>query len=94
MQILVARTPEQIEAAIRWCQADEFWRSNILSASKLREKYDQLRLAAARQPGRTFGQQRQDTALALVAAYEREEAQHAEVGDGEGAHVRAIDSGW
>jgi hypothetical protein len=40
--------PDQIERAIRWCQADEFWRGNILSASKLREKYDQLRLAAQR----------------------------------------------
>lgn len=38
----------QIERAIRWCQADEFWRANILSASKLREKYEQLRLAAQR----------------------------------------------
>ncbi|MCW2165781.1 hypothetical protein B0I12_002946 [Microbacterium hydrothermale] len=42
------RTVEQIENAIRWCQADPFWRSNILSAAKLREKYDQLRLAAQR----------------------------------------------
>lgn len=40
--------PDQIARAIRWCQADEFWRANILSMSKLREKYDQLRLAAAR----------------------------------------------
>jgi hypothetical protein len=31
---------------IRWCQADEFWRGNILSMPKLREKYDQLRLKA------------------------------------------------
>jgi hypothetical protein len=40
------RTPEQIRAAIDWCQSDEFWRSNVLSMPKLREKYDQLRLAA------------------------------------------------
>lgn len=39
---------EQIARAIQWCQADEFWRSNILSASKLRQKYEQLRLAAMR----------------------------------------------
>lgn len=43
-------TADQIERAIRWCQADEFWRANILSASKLREKYEQLRLAASRSP--------------------------------------------
>lgn len=40
--------PDQIAKAIKWCQADEFWRANILSMSKLREKYDQLRLAASR----------------------------------------------
>jgi hypothetical protein len=42
------RQPEDIAKAIRWCQRDEFWRGNILSASKLRDKYDQLRLAAQR----------------------------------------------
>jgi len=36
------RTPENIEAVIRWCQADQFWHVNILSTAKLREKYDQL----------------------------------------------------
>ena len=45
------RTVEQVAKAIRWCQADEFWRANILSMSKLREKYDQLRLAATRTTG-------------------------------------------
>lgn len=41
------RTPDQIRNAINWCQQDEFWRVNILSMPKLREKYDQLRLAAS-----------------------------------------------
>ena len=41
-------TQEQVSAAIRWCQSDEFWRSNILSMSKLRDKYEQLRLQASR----------------------------------------------
>lgn len=36
------RKPEDIEAVIRWCQSDDFWSPNILSAKKLREKYDQL----------------------------------------------------
>jgi phage replication O-like protein O len=31
----------QIQALIRWCQADQFWRSNILSGKKLREKANQ-----------------------------------------------------
>src|SRR5690606_6536350 len=45
------RTEAQIIGAIDWCQSDEFWRSNILSMPKLREKYDQLRLAAQRGNG-------------------------------------------
>jgi hypothetical protein len=43
------RTPGQVRAAIDWCQDDPFWRANILSMPKLRERYDQLRLAAQRQ---------------------------------------------
>lgn len=31
-------SPKQVEYLIRWSQADEFWRSNILSMPKLREK--------------------------------------------------------
>lgn len=42
------RTEEQVRAAIDWCQQDEFWRANILSMPKLREKYDQLRMHAMR----------------------------------------------
>jgi hypothetical protein len=42
------RTETQIHTAIDWCQDDEFWRSNILSMPKLREKYEQLRLHAKR----------------------------------------------
>lgn len=38
------RTPEEIRAVIEWCQADTFWQNNILSAAKLREKFDQLQL--------------------------------------------------
>jgi hypothetical protein len=36
------RTEEQIIYLIDWCQQDSFWKSNILSTSKLREKFDQL----------------------------------------------------
>jgi hypothetical protein len=42
------RSWEQITKAIQWCQADDFWRGNILSPAKLRKQYDQLRLAAQR----------------------------------------------
>lgn len=43
-----ARTEQQIHNAIDWSQGDEFWRANVLSMPTLREKYDQLRLAAQR----------------------------------------------
>ena len=42
------RTVDQIMRCIDWCQADEFWRSNILSMPKLRKQFDQLRLSAIR----------------------------------------------
>jgi len=33
---------EDIENVIRWCQNDEFWKGNILSAQKLRKQFSQL----------------------------------------------------
>lgn len=36
------RTPENIRRVIEWCQNDSFWYKNILSTSKLREKFDEL----------------------------------------------------
>lgn len=36
------RTYEEIEFIIIWCQKSDFWQANILSTSKLREKFDQL----------------------------------------------------
>ena len=33
---------DDIAEIIDWCQNDNFWRSNILSGKKLREKYQQL----------------------------------------------------
>ena len=44
-----SRTPEQIRYLIDWCQNDGFWKTNILSPSKLREKFEQLRLNAQRE---------------------------------------------
>jgi hypothetical protein len=40
------RTPEDIRLMIDFSQTDEFWKSNILSMPKLREKFDQLWLKA------------------------------------------------
>lgn len=36
------RTYEQIETMIRWVQSDSFWKQNILSTAKLREKFNDL----------------------------------------------------
>jgi hypothetical protein len=41
-----SRSEDEAHALIDWCQDSTFWRSNILSMSKFREKYDQLRLQA------------------------------------------------
>lgn len=66
------RTEDQIHKAIDWCQNSEFWRANILSMPKLRQKYDQLRLAA-KKPGNTVAtrkpttDQRMDQADAALA---------------------------
>lgn len=81
-------TPEQVRRAIDWATSDEFWRSNILSMSKLREKYDQLRLAAQRghpgRPGVATGTARAQIALELAAQYEAQEgARRAEIADRE-----------
>jgi hypothetical protein len=54
------RTEQEIHGAIDWCQTDEFWRSNILSMPKLREKYEQLRLQAQRRQGGTARQQAEE----------------------------------
>jgi 3-deoxy-D-manno-octulosonic acid (KDO) 8-phosphate synthase len=36
------RTAEQIVYFMDWVQKDSFWKTNVLSVSKLRGKYDQL----------------------------------------------------
>ena len=43
LQRIDGYTPDQIMQVIDWCQQDEFWQGNILSAVKLREKFDQLK---------------------------------------------------
>ena len=40
------RSYEQVSNMISWCQNDDFWKTNILSASKLRKQYDQMRVRA------------------------------------------------
>lgn len=40
------RSYSQVSNMISWCQRDNFWKTNILSASKLRKQYDQMRVRA------------------------------------------------
>lgn len=42
------RSPEEVDACIRWSQANDFWKANILSPAKLRAKFDTMRLQAER----------------------------------------------
>lgn len=43
--------PKLIAGAIDWCQQDDFWAANIMSMTKLREKYPTLLLQAQRKKG-------------------------------------------
>ncbi|NLH40692.1 MAG: hypothetical protein GX448_02540 [Planctomycetes bacterium] len=45
---LDGRTPERIEAVIRWCRTDPFWSANILSPASLRKHFDRLELEMGR----------------------------------------------
>jgi len=58
-------TEQQVHAAIDWSQDHEFWRGNILSMPKLREKYDQLRQQAKRKPGQNGG----DRKIGIIAGF-------------------------
>lgn len=68
------RTPEEIRFIIEFSQNDSFWCANILSAGKLRDKFDQLYLKAKEKeekggshagrkqpPGRGSGARREDS---------------------------------
>lgn len=54
-RLLLDRDNRPLNEALRlidWCQENDFWRSNVLSMPKFREKYDTLRLQAERDRGR------------------------------------------
>jgi hypothetical protein len=40
------RREDQVHKAIDWCQSSEFWRKNVRSMPKLREKYVRLQMEA------------------------------------------------
>lgn len=50
---LDGRDAQEAHRLIDWATSDSFWRTNVLSMPKFREKYDQLRLKA--QEGNGFG---------------------------------------
>lgn len=47
------RPRQEAESLLRWCQAHEFWRSNVLSMPTFRRQYDKLRLQAQRRGERS-----------------------------------------
>lgn len=78
--------PEQVARIIMWSQQDGFWRANILSASKLREKFEQLRLKANEERERRINDAptKSEVAHDFIASLEEIDATHgggAVVGD-------------
>ena len=50
-----SRPIEEALAVLRWATDDSFWKSNILSIGKFRQKYDQLKLRMQNGSGRNAG---------------------------------------
>lgn len=74
--LLVDRDDDAAEVAriIDWCQADSFWRSNILSPGKLRKQFTQLLLKAAPGNGKVIAMRPAalERADAWMAGYEED----------------------
>jgi hypothetical protein len=58
------RSWEDVGSLIEWCQDDLFWRANILSMKKLREKFDQLTLNRKREGERKNSSAKQQESFA------------------------------
>lgn len=84
-------TIEQTRHVIGWCQQDNFWKSNILSPKKLREKFPQLvarikseqERPAGRDSPRNRAQERIDNNRAVVEELRRIEEEHTNTIQGE-----------
>lgn len=74
-------TFDQVAFLIRWAQNDEFWRPNILSMKKLREKAETLRLQSQRKRGEGVTDN-QARGLSLVQKYREQEAGHVQIANG------------
>jgi len=76
------RTLEQILDLFRWANSDAFWKTNILSPAKLREKWDALQIRRNEGPRKPAGRQTLEEKMAandamfdqLIAKAEAEEA--------------------
>lgn len=51
------RSVEEVTRIIDWVDGNDFWRANVLSVPKLRQKFDTLRLQSQRPQGRPQGGQ-------------------------------------
>jgi hypothetical protein len=74
------RTEAEVLRAIDWCQRGEsekamFWRPNVMSMTKLRSKFDQMRLQAANENRRAPEVGRVGQHMALVRQLEEAEQQ-------------------
>jgi hypothetical protein len=58
---LDGRKPAEAERLIRWTQASSFWRGNVLSMPKFRERYTQLYNAAVEESQKRKGKARNGT---------------------------------
>jgi hypothetical protein len=68
---------EEAVAVLEFSQADEFWKTNILSMPKFREKYDQLRakwVGSRQRVTAAVATHQQPSTADLMAAYERRDA--------------------
>jgi hypothetical protein len=68
---------EEAVAVLEFSQADEFWKGNILSMPKFREKYMQLRakwIGSRQRAQAAVATSQQPTTADLMAAYERRDA--------------------
>lgn len=71
MMRLDGYTPDDIALIIDWCQNDSFWRTNIRSASKLREKHETLVLQMERRGIYLASKQRDKRANDPYAIYDQ-----------------------
>lgn len=74
------RTEGEVIKAIDWCQRGEsdravFWRPNVMSMTKLRSKFDQMRLQAAAENRQSTKPTRVQEHLSLVQQLAAEEAE-------------------